>query len=492
MEHIRICGMHISNGRLAVVVLLVCSVVTSASELLVNGGFESGQTGWSKWGSDAYVVSHAGYYYGSASAVTYWVGSGWVQTVAASGGDSFTLSGEMIHPSAHPLTGRRAYLKIEFWNGSGGGASQLGYVEVGVMGPSDSANQWHSFSGNVTAPAGTAEARVVLLTWDIGSQGSGSGWAYFDNISLVATQIFSGPDYNNDQLVDFNDLAYLTDDWLMASPEYDLDGDDFVDINDFVIFAQAWKYAIPDYPGYHLAWSDEFYLPSINSANWTHQIMGDGGNLELQYYTARPVNSRVEDGRLVIEAHREDYQVGGQTYRFTSARLRTAGKQDFLYGKIEARIKLPRGTGLWPAFWMMPTDNVYGGWAASGEIDIMESANDMYIIGGTIHYGGEWPDNVYSGNTYSNGMDFSADYHIYSIEWEPDVIRWYVDSILYSTKTSWWSSGGEYPAPFNQRFHIILNLAVGGTYTGIYDWRDVTTDLPQQMLVDWVRVYQKD
>jgi beta-glucanase (GH16 family) len=89
-------------------------------------------------------------------------------------------------------------------------------------------------------------------------------------------------------------------------------------------------------------------------------------------------------------------------------------------------------------------------------------------------------------------MDFSADYHTYSIEWEPTVMRWYVDGILYSTKTSWWSSGGAYPAPFNQRFYIILNVTVGGTYTGIYNWQDVTTNLPQQMLVDWVRVYQKN
>ena len=117
------------------------------------------------------IVSDAGYFYGSASAVAYWVDSGLFQTVPASPGDNFTLSGEMIHPSSHPLSGRRAYIKIEFWNGSGAGATQLSYVEVGVMGPSDSANQWHSFSGNVTAPAGTAEARVVLLTWDIGSPG---------------------------------------------------------------------------------------------------------------------------------------------------------------------------------------------------------------------------------------------------------------------------------------------------------------------------------
>ena len=141
---------------------------------------------------------------------------------------------------------------------------------------------------------------------------------------------------------------------------------------------------------------------------------------------------------------------------------------------------------------MMPTDNIYGGWAASGEIDIMESCNNMDFIGGTIHYGGAWPNNTLQGVHILTGMDFSADYHKYTLEWEPTVMRWYVDGVLYSVKSSWWSSGGAYPAPFNQRFHILLNLAVGGTYTGIYNWQDVTTNLPQQMLVDWVRVYQKD
>ena len=108
--------MHISNNRLALILLLVCSSAASAGELLVNGGFESGQTGWSKWGPNAYVVSNAGYFDGSASAVTYWVDSGWIQAVPAVGGQNFTLSGEMIYPSSNPLSGRKAYLKIEFWN----------------------------------------------------------------------------------------------------------------------------------------------------------------------------------------------------------------------------------------------------------------------------------------------------------------------------------------------------------------------------------------
>jgi beta-glucanase (GH16 family) len=488
---IRVREMHISHGRTAMFVLLALSATTYASELLVNGGFEGVQTGWSKWGSNATVVSDAGYFYSSGSAVTYWVDSGFYQSVTASPGDSFTLSGKMIYPSANPLVGRRAYIKIEFWNG----ATQLGFVEVGVMNPEDSANQWHSYSGDVTTPASTTQVRVVLLTYDIGTQGSGSGWAYFDDISLTKNQIPKGPDYNNDQTVDFLDLAYLGQAWLTTSAEDDLNGDNFVNSTDFAIFAQAWKYVIPSYSGYHLVWSDEFFLPTINSANWTNQIMGDGGNQELQYYTSRPVNSRVENGHLVIEARREDYVVGGQTYRFTSARLRTAGKQDFLYGKIEARIKLPKGTGLWPAFWMMPTDSVYGVWAASGEIDVMESSNQMSAIGEALHFGGTSPNNTSSTSTYY-GTDFSADYHIYTLVWEPNVIRFYVDGLLNSNKTSWWSgsktNNGTFPKPFNQRFHILLNVAVGGTYPQIYNWQDVTTNLPQQMFVDWVRVYQKN
>lgn len=240
-----------------------------------------------------------------------------------------------------------------------------------------------------------------------------------------------------------------------------------------------------------LLWSDEFDGTDVNTDNWEFQI-GNGcpdlcwwGNNELQYYTSRPINVRISDGNLIIEAHEESY--AGHDY--TSARLRTYQKNEFIYGKFEARIKLPRGQGMWPAFWMLPTDWVYGGWAASGEIDIMESKNIPTTIHGTIHYGGEWPNNTSSGGTYSDGTDFSEGFHVYTLEWEPFEMRWYVDGILYSTKTSWWSSGGSYPAPFDQRFHFLLNIAVGGNFPGPPDG---STVFPQQMLVDYVRVYHKN
>lgn len=244
---------------------------------------------------------------------------------------------------------------------------------------------------------------------------------------------------------------------------------------------------------YQLVWQDEFEGTSLNMDNWSYQIMGDGGNNEWQYYTSRPQNSWVSGGYLTIQANKENYVVGNRTYNYTSARLRTAGKQDFLYGKLEGRIKVPKGQGIWPAFWMMPTDSVYGGWAASGEIDIMESINQADAVHGTLHFGGGWPNNRYTGGSYSPaGVDFSQDFHVYTIVWEPDVMRWYVDGILYSTKTNsqWWcdAAPGNPRAPFDQRFHFILNVAVGGNWPG---YPDETTVFPQQFVVDWIRVYQQ-
>lgn len=244
-----------------------------------------------------------------------------------------------------------------------------------------------------------------------------------------------------------------------------------------------------------LVWYDEFNATSLNTSDWNYDI-GTGcpslcgwGNNELQYYRAE--NVAVTGGNLVITSLAESF--GGAS--FTSGKIHTRNKQSFLYGRIEMRAKIPTGDGMWPAFWMMPQDNVYGGWAASGEIDIMESANSTNSVGGTIHYGGSWPNNVSSSGSYSlGGTNFADDFHIYSIEWEPDAIRWYVDGVLYSTKTSsqWYSDGapGNPRAPFDQDFYIILNAAVGGNYTGCTSPGCITASLPQQYLIDYVRVYQ--
>lgn len=239
---------------------------------------------------------------------------------------------------------------------------------------------------------------------------------------------------------------------------------------------------------YQLVWSDEFDGNELDLTKWEYQI-GNGppsgwGNNELEYYRAE--NAVVKDGFLTIIAKKENYN----GFNYTSARIRTKGKGDWKYGKFEVRAKMPKGKGMWPAIWMMPTDNVYGGWAASGEIDIMEYlGHDTTKVYGTLHYGGSWPNNKSSGKSYTlkNG-GFNEDFHTFTLIWEEGKIQWLVDGELYQTQTSWYTAGANFPAPFDQRFHMILNLAVGGNWPGNPDG---STKFPQEFVIDYVRVYQK-
>ena len=230
-----------------------------------------------------------------------------------------------------------------------------------------------------------------------------------------------------------------------------------------------------------LVWADEFDGTTLDLQKWTHQTGGGGwGNNELQHY--RPENTTLENGLLKISAKRENFS--GNAY--TSSRIRSINKGDFTYGRMEARIKLPYGQGIWPAFWMMPTDDKYGSWPKSGELDIMEFiGREPKKIYGTIHFGPEWPNNKSSGGSYdAYREDFSKEYHIYAVEWEPNEIRWYIDDFLYSTKRP--TDVAPERWPFDQRFHFILNLAVGGTWPGSPDG---STVFPQVLEVDYVRVY---
>lgn len=247
-------------------------------------------------------------------------------------------------------------------------------------------------------------------------------------------------------------------------------------------------------PGvYKTVWRDEFNGTALNLADWEAMI-GDGtqyglpsgwGNNELQYYTARPQNVSVSGGSLHLVARREQFQ--GKSY--TSARLRTRSKQDFLYGRFEARIKVPAGQGLWSALWMMPTDNAYGTWAASGEIDIVETINTASLAFGTIHFGGQYPNNVKSGSSKTGTNGFADGFHIYRLDWEPDSLKWYVDGSLYYSRSSkdWFSSVATWNerAPFDRAFHLLTNLAVGGNWPGNPDG---TTVFPAELQIDWIRV----
>jgi len=248
---------------------------------------------------------------------------------------------------------------------------------------------------------------------------------------------------------------------------------------------------IPAPEGWTLVWNDEFNGTSLDNTKWEYEVNGrGGGNNELQYYTDRPDNLFIKDSVLVIQALREKYTGPDGTRNYTSARIRTLNKGDWKYGRIDIRAKLPYGQGIWPALWMLPSDRLYGGWAASGEIDIMELlGHEPQKIYGTLHYGGPYPQNTHTGKSYSlKTGNFAQDFHLFTLEWEEGEIRWYVDGEHYQTQTQWYTTNGEFPAPFDQRFHLLFNLAVGGNWPGS---PDNSTIFPQQLLVDYVRVFKK-
>ena len=224
---------------------------------------------------------------------------------------------------------------------------------------------------------------------------------------------------------------------------------------------------------------------------WVHEIGNNGGwgNNELQHYTNSTQNVFLRGGRLVIKALKDS-----ATNLITSGRIKTKGNFSMKYGRVDVKVKLPVGTGLWPAIWMMPENDAYGGWAASGEIDIMENRGRLPgEVSGTLHYGGDWPNNKYTGGTYTFPQgESTADFHTYSIEWEPAEIRWYVDGKLYQRQNSWHTMDGKgekyaCPAPFDQEFYLILNLAFGGNFDG---GKNDPSALPGEMVVDYVRAYE--
>jgi len=236
-----------------------------------------------------------------------------------------------------------------------------------------------------------------------------------------------------------------------------------------------------------LTWHDEFDQAKLYPSKWEYVVGGNGfGNQEWEYYTDRATNLYLENGMLVIQALKEDYSgADGVKRGFTSARIQTKGKFAQAYGKFEARIKVPYGQGIWPAFWMM--GDVAAGWPDNGEIDIMENiGREPSMVHGTVHGPG------YSGAhgigapfSLPAGERFCDDFHVFAVEWEPKAIRWYVDGKQYHEVTP-----ANLPAGakwvYDHPFYILLNLAVGGEWPG---YPDATSKFPQTMVVDYVRVY---
>jgi glycosyl hydrolase family 16 len=232
----------------------------------------------------------------------------------------------------------------------------------------------------------------------------------------------------------------------------------------------------------NLIWSDEFNGSTINTANWTYDLGNSGfGNNELQNYTNRPVNSRVENGMLVIEARREN--LGGSAY--TSARLKTEGRRSFGVNTwVEARIQVPQGQGIWPAFWMLGNSISTVGWPACGEIDIMEMrGQNPFQNLGTMHWEANDAYANFGGNITSP-VSLAAGFHTFAMSRTTSAIKWYLDGVQYHEGNI--AGGINDTAEFQAQFFIILNVAVGGNFVGS---PNAGTPFPQQMRVDYVRVW---
>ena len=245
---------------------------------------------------------------------------------------------------------------------------------------------------------------------------------------------------------------------------------------------------------YTLSWQDEFNAPDNSlpdPSKWTYDlgVGGQGwGNHELEYYTDRPQNAYIKNGNLVISAREERYtDPHGVTRSFTSARLKTQNLFSQAYGRFEARIKIPAGQGIWPAFWLLGNNFPSVGWPRCGEIDIMENVGkEPGTVHGSLHgpVAAASASDVTAAFHLPPGKNFSDDFHVYAVEWEPAAVRFYADSTLYATFMP--QSPGSGPWIFDHPFFIILNVAVGGAWPGN---PDPSTKFPQSMLVDYVRVY---
>jgi beta-glucanase (GH16 family) len=256
--------------------------------------------------------------------------------------------------------------------------------------------------------------------------------------------------------------------------------------DDYFVPTSNEGYSTPaSYAGYTLDFADEFSKPDIDETVWGYDQGGNGwGNQELQNYTNRKDNSFISDGRLIIEATNE--RLGNNNY--TSARMLSKGKKDFQFGRIDIRAKVPTGKGIWPALWGLGSNISQNNWPACGEIDIMEvigkEPNNLY---GTAHWGNVGASATSKGGKYTlPSGGFSDKFHVFTIIWQQDAIEWLVDDVSFHKIAKTDVAPANYP--FNNKFFLIMNVAVGGSWPGP---PDATTVFPQRMFVDYVRVFKK-
>jgi beta-glucanase (GH16 family) len=263
----------------------------------------------------------------------------------------------------------------------------------------------------------------------------------------------------------------------------------------------------PAIEGMNLIWQDEFNGTVLDTSKWNYEqgyyISNDPnswgwGNAELQHYTNSAQNVFVQNGQLNIKALNDPKsfpQDPSRYAQYSSGKINTKDHLSFQYGRVDIRAKLPTGNGVWPALWMLPEDAAYGAWAASGEIDIMEAKGRLPgTTSGAVHFGGQWPVNRYIAGEYHfpEGQTFANDYHVYSLIWEEDNVKWYVDGHFFFkvSRAQWYSvaAPNNPNAPFDQPFYIIMNLAIGGHFDG--GLAPDPADIPATMQVDYVRVYK--
>lgn len=458
-------------------VSLFFSVSSHAANVLSNPGFETGDAGgWTAYGANTYVLNgpatpHSGSYYFKVyqafnGQVNY---DGIYQDYVSGSGVAYTANGFAYTQSSDLLAGQNAvWIEVSFRDASGnvlalyrssvittnaiasGAFRQDSWVNLAVTNQYDPVTYAITNTvGTLIAPPGTSFVRYQIVFQGDASDSGGS--MYFDDLALnLACDTAYGADWN-------------------------------------------------------IVWSDEFNGNALDTNDWTYDI-GNGfesggnyvsgwGNDELEYYTSSTQNVYVANGLLHIRAQIQ--QTNGFSY--TSGRIKSQGFFGATYGRIEWRAKLPSGTGFWPALWMLPENSPYGGWPNSGEIDVMENNGSISNQeGGTIHFGGENGDDVYFTGTYTfPGDDSVTNFHVYLLEWTTNAINWFVDGHLYESQTNWWSNVGTssatypYPAPFNQPFYFLMNLAIGGNYLGNPAPAEIDPSLPGEMQVDYVRVYEQ-
>ena len=453
---------HFTRIALAGLIGAWAATTIQAANLLLNPGFEycpAGQTtslpGWTSYGPNNYgetgASAHSGtnYFkaYQSFSSATN-VGGIYQDYISGPGAD-YAADGWAFTPSGDVIAGQNlSWIEVSFRDADGAmlalyRSSMIGtnamakgifpsnkWVDLAVTNRYDPATlQFLGSTNSLVAPAGTYFVRYQLVFQ--GDPYNSRGSMYYDDLNLVQT---GGAPYGN----------------------------------------------------WNIVWSDEFNSNSINNKVWTYDLGAGGwGNSELETYTSSSENSFVSNGLLNIVVQHPS------TSTYTSARMKSEGLASWKYGRFEWRARMPAGLGFWPALWMLGTNiSVQGvGWPACGEIDVVEAqGSDQTMIQGSLHSGSDE-----TAKYYLLGSDSVTNFHTYTLDWGTNTLTWYVDGHRYQSQNQWSGPGGAYPAPFNQPFFIIMNVAVGGQYLGNPSVSNINanTSFPAAMQVDYVRVYNQ-